>query len=219
MADINSAEFWDEAYRAELDGWDMGTATPVFVDLLNRHGRDFTAIGGPDYSRRPVAPKAALPCCGRGYDAALFADHGFDVTAIDFSAEALEHLRDHTITRPALRTVQADLFSLDADFDGAFDLIVEFTCGCGIDPARRTVLVEVMNRILVPGGHVMLLLFPVDGRPGGPPFAIDVDEWKTLMWPYFDLTWDVVPTTSVKPRRDRERLMMWRKRDAVGVTV
>src|SRR6476661_8739482 len=32
---------------------------------------------------------------------------------------------------------QADLFELDMRWRGAFDLVVEHTCFCAIDPARR----------------------------------------------------------------------------------
>ncbi len=214
MADVDSAEFWDEAYRSERDGWDMGTPTPVFVDILERLGADFRSIGGPDYRNSAQPPNAALPCSGRGYDVLLFSKYGFDVTAIDFSSEALDYLLPHGETNPRLRLLQADLFTLGETHAGQFDLVVEYTCICAIDPLRRAELADTTHRMLAPGGHALMLLFPVDGRAGGPPFAIDVDEWKTLMSPHFELTFEVTPESSVKPRLGRELLMMWKKRES-----
>jgi methyl halide transferase len=212
MADVDSAEFWDDAYRSKRDGWDMGTPTPVFVHILERFGADFRSIGGPDYRNSVPPPSAALPCSGRGYDALIFSQHGFDVTAIDFSSEAMDYLLPHGETNPRLRLLQADLFTLGETHAGQFDLVVEYTCVCAIDPMRRAELVDTTHRMLAPGGHALMLLFPVDGRPGGPPFAIDVDEWKALMSSHFDLTFEVTPENSVKPRRGRERLQMWRRK-------
>jgi SAM-dependent methyltransferase len=211
MPDVNSAEFWDAAYRDDRDGWDMGTPTPLFASLLERHGRDLRSLGGPDFSSRQDAVRVALPCSGRGYDAQLFARHGFAVTAIDFSALALEALRAESA---ALDILQTDLFHLPGARPAYFDLIVEYTCVCAIEPARRAELVAVFDSILRPDGVLLMLLFPVDGRPGGPPFSIDPDEWRALMAPRFDLLHDEIPDDSVKPRRGKERLMLWRKRAA-----
>ena len=216
MSDVSAPEFWDDAYRLERDGWDMGTPTPVFVELLNSTRGDFTEIGGPDYRQYDPLPRVAMPCSGRGYDAILFSEFGFEVTAIDFSEKALESLHEPAAATPALNVLHADMFAMGVTHAAAFDLLVEYTCVCAIDPARRAELVDVMAAMLVPGGHALLLLFPVDGRPGGPPFAIDVEEWNAMMSLHFDKVYDAVPTTSVKPRRDRERLMLWRKRASEG---
>jgi methyl halide transferase len=212
MSDVNSTEFWDQAYRDQRDGWDMGTPTPVFADILRRNGLDFREIGGPDYRQVQTAPTAALPCSGRGYDAMLFASHGFDVTAIDFSSEALSYLHELQPRPERLTLLNADLFDMPASTRDSFDLIVEYTCVCAIDPFRRAELVKATHELLRPDGHALMLLFPIDGRAGGPPFAINDGEWKQLMSPYFDLTFECTPSTSVKPRLGRERLQMWRKR-------
>ncbi|MCZ7556827.1 MAG: TPMT family class I SAM-dependent methyltransferase [Bacteroidia bacterium] len=214
MSEVNLPEFWDEAYRSERDGWDMGTPTPVFDDILRRNGLDLREIGGADFRLTDHAPRAALPCSGRGYDALLFARYGFDVTAIDFSSEALKHLRELTPTPERLTLLHADLFDMPGDVRGSFHLIVEYTCVCAVDPSRRAELVRATHALLRPDGYALMLLFPIDGRPGGPPFSIDVDVWKQLMSPYFNLTFECTPTTSVKPRMGRERLMMWKKKEA-----
>jgi methyl halide transferase len=213
MSEVSTAGFWDDAYREERDGWDMGTPTPVFSAILARYGRDFSAIGGANYTDGTDV-RVAMPCSGRGHDARLFADHGFIVTAIDFSVEALRSMDTAPSQHGGLRMLHADLFTLAATHSGEFDMLVEYTCVCAVDPSRRAELVDVMAAMLKPGGHALMLLFPVDGRAGGPPFAIDAEEWKKLMQRHFHLTHEETPGTSVKPRLKRERLMMWRKREA-----
>ncbi len=211
-ADINTPDFWDDAYRDERDGWDMGTPTPVFVDILDRCGMDFRSIGGPDFSTLGRAPRVLIPCSGRGYDALLFAELGWDVTAVDFSAEPLRWLEDERAARDLdIRILEADMFPLGKDYPEHFDLILEYTCVCAIEPVRREEFLRFAAETLRPGGILLALLFPVDGRPGGPPFSIDIDEFKRLAMDSFSLVHESTPATSVKPRMGKERLLVFGK--------
>jgi methyl halide transferase len=211
--DINESGYWDEAYRAERDGWDMGTPTPVFVDLLDRYGMDLRPIGGTEFSALGRTPRVLVPCSGRGYDALLFAERGWDVTAVDFSAEPLSWLHAERGKRGVeLRVLQADMFPLGKEYPSHFDLLLEYTCVCAIEPQRRTEFLRFAAETLRPGGILLALLFPVDGRPGGPPFSIDVEEFKTDAEAHFVLTHESTPATSVKPRLGKETLLVLERR-------
>lgn len=211
---LNTPGYWDDAYREERDGWDMGTPTPVFADILKRHGMDFTGMGAADFARHGHEPRVLIPCSGRGYDALLFAEHGWNVTAVDFAVEPMQWLRTESErSKLDVEILQEDMFTLGRSHPGAYDLLVEYTCVCAIDPARREEFVQFCAAVLRPGGCVMALLFPVDGRPGGPPFAIDVEEFKRQMSVAFDCVHESTPETSVTPRLGRERLLVWKKRE------
>ena len=213
--DLNTPGYWDDAYREDRDGWDMGTPTPVFTDLLDRLGKDFTSLGAEDFAQQEQPPRVLIPCSGRGYDALLFAEHGWKVTAVDFAIEPMQWLRTESErAKLDVEILQEDMFTLGRSHPGAFDLLVEYTCVCAIDPARREEFVRFSADVLRVGGIVMALLFPVDGRPGGPPFSIDVDGFKEQMSVAFDCVHESTPETSVKPRLGRERLLVWKKRDA-----
>ncbi|MDX9759957.1 MAG: methyltransferase domain-containing protein [Bacteroidota bacterium] len=213
ISDINAPEFWDDAYRAERDGWDMGTPTPVFVDLLDRHAMDFQPLGGPDLSVLGRTPRVLVPCSGRGHDALLFAERGWDVTAVDFSAEPLRWLHAERTKRGIeMQVLQEDMFPLGETYPAHFDLLLEYTCVCAIEPARRTEFLRFAADVLRPGGLLLALLFPVDGRPGGPPFSIDVGEFKKDAEEHFLLQYETTPETSVKPRRGKERLMVMERK-------
>jgi len=211
-ADINTPGFWDAAYREDRDNWDMGTPTPVFVDLLERMEMDFRPLGGPDFSSLGRAPRVLIPCSGRGYDALLFAERGWEVTAVDFSAEPLQWLEAERSRRGLdVRVLQEDMFALGGERSPQYDLVLEYTCVCAIEPARRTEFLAFAARVLPPGGALLALLFPVDGRPGGPPFSIDVDTFKQEAARAFALVHESIPDTSVKPRRGKERLLLFTK--------
>jgi SAM-dependent methyltransferase len=211
----NDASYWDEAYRGNRDGWDMGTPTPVFVHLLDAWGPRIhhlvpgaLADVGADSRLRVM-----VPCSGRGHDALLFAEHGYDVTAVDFADSAAQHLRDAAETHGLdLEVISDDLFSLARDRPAAYDMLLEYTCLCAIDPVRREEYVNMCASVLRPGGLFFGLIFPVDGRPGGPPWNIDTAELAAMMDRFFTLKYDEVPDTSVKPRLGRERLMVWERR-------
>ena len=86
LDEVNRADYWSEAYKEGRTGWDLGTPTPVFEDLLFNPGQL------PDGSRAFEPGKTLIPCSGHGYDALLFALHGFEVTAVDFAPEPLRRL-------------------------------------------------------------------------------------------------------------------------------
>jgi len=164
------AAAWDQRYREGRDGWELGAPTPPLEAFL-RHD-----------PRRPLPPGQVLvPGCGRGHEAALLADLGFEAVGLDISSEALgEARRLHGSNRPGLRWLQADL--LDAAAlrsaglaDGSLQGVVEHTCFCAIDPSRRGDYLAAVTRLLAPGGW-LLGLFWCHDRPGGPPFGSDANQ-------------------------------------------
>ncbi len=59
---------------------------------------------------RPPAGPVLVPGCGTGHDVRHFAEAGFDVTGLDFSAAALERARP--VAGPhAHRLVEGDFFA------------------------------------------------------------------------------------------------------------
>ena len=164
------ATAWDQRYREGRDGWELGAPAPPLDAFLRED------------PRRPLLPGEVLvPGCGRGHEAALLADLGFEAIGLDLSGEALREARRlHGADRPGLRWLQADL--LDAAAlrsaglaDGSLQGVVEHTCFCAIDPSRRGDYLAAVTRLLAPGGW-LLGLFWCHGRPGGPPFGSDPDQ-------------------------------------------
>ena len=198
MHEVNSPTFWQDIYIAGDTRWDLGGPTPVFVHL--QQSKNFAP--GP----------MLVPGCGRGYDAVWFAQQGFDVTAVDFAGSAVRDTRANAERAGVkLNIVQDDLFALDAKFPDTFQYVLEYTCYCAIAPDRRAEYAEVIRTVLKPGGLLIAIFFPMDGRDGGPPFAVTEEEIDALFSPHFERVLSEAPELSVSPRAGKETLMIWRK--------
>jgi SAM-dependent methyltransferase len=114
--DSSLPEFWDTRYRGGVTPWDAGGVPPQLTRWLKRH------------------PKARVlvPGCGAGYEVRAFAEHGHDVTAIEFSEAALEAAQ-RELGPLAERVRQADFFSLAA---APYDVVYERAFLCALP--RRT---------------------------------------------------------------------------------
>jgi SAM-dependent methyltransferase len=197
--DVNSPEKWEADYLRGSDGWDLGGSNPVFRNLL--------ANGQLSPGRMLVV------CAGRGHDAREFARHGFQVTAVDFAPSAAQEMGRLADPGAPTEIMQHDMFTLPHELDEAFDYVLEYTCYCAIDPKRRIEFVDLVTRLLKPGGTYISLAFPLTGHPGGPPFTVSISELLDLFRERgFELIEREQPSDSVPRRRGAEELLILQKR-------
>jgi len=196
--DENNPVFWDELYREGRTPWDLGSPTPVFADLLQ------SGVLAPG--------RTLILGCGKGYDAALFSEHGFEVTAVDFSLEALNHARRYVASCPRPVTfLHQNLFSLSPTYDLSFDYVVEYVTFCAVNPRNRQAFARTVANLLKPGGKLLGLFFPLDDRPGGPPFVVHWDEVIRVFGKHLVLMSSETPRRSVGPRKGKEMMTIWEK--------
>ncbi len=198
ICERDNPQTWEEKYQTGRAYWDLGGPTPVFERLVTdlRSGR-VCIIGS-----------------GRGYDAVVFAKRGFEVTVVDFAPSAIEAAQEEARKAGvAIDARQMDLFDLPETCSGEFDYVLEQTCFCAIDPKRRREYEEVVWEILKPGGRLIGLWFPLDRMylSEGPPWSMSVTEIKSLFDERWQLEREEYPELSIKPRRGREKLMIFRK--------
>ena len=196
---------WDQRYREGADGWELGRPAPPLEQFLRSD------------PRRPLPPgRVLVPGCGRGHEANLLAELGFETIGLDFSAEAIAHARQwHGADRPQLRWLQADLFdaaALEAAgvATGSLQGVLEHTCFCAIDPAQRASYLETVVRLLAPGGW-LVALFWCHGRPGGPPWGSDATELAQQLSAagLRQRVWE--PAQGSLPERENEWLGLWQR--------
>ncbi len=198
--DVNSADKWEADYQRRTDGWDLAGPTPALKRIAA--------------SGRFQPGKMFVPCAGRGHDAREFARHGFKVTAVDFSPWAVHAMREMADPAAPIEIMQHDMFELPREMDGKFDYVLQYTCFCAIDPNRREEYADLVARLLRPGGVYIDLAFPLDGRAGGPPFAVSDQEIVDLFaGKGFDLVSREKLQDSISPRRHAEELLVFRRRD------
>ncbi len=196
--DVNSPHKWDENYEQGTDGWDLGRPTPVFQRLLA--------------SGQFVPGRMIVLGAGRGHDAREFARHGFQVTAVDFSAPAVTEMHRLATAEAPVEIFQHDIFTLPDTLNQSFDYVLEYTCFCAIDPNRRADYADLVARLLKPNGIYIDLAFPLDGRKGGPPFAVSAVEILDLFQARgFKLISREKPADSISVRRHAEELLLFQK--------
>lgn len=188
-----TAKAWEQRYQDKSDPWDLGSPAPPFVNLLASN-------------HAPKPGKMAVLGCGRGYDALLFAEAGFEVTGFDFAPTAIAEATSLAIARNLeARFLQQDIFTLDREFAQSFDYVLEHTCFCAINPEARSQYIEVVKSILRPQGQ-LIAIFYTHNRPGGPPFGSKPKEVLESFTPYFETLMFQMAKDSIPRRQGDEHL-------------
>lgn len=186
--------FWSERYRQQQTGWDAGAVTtPIktYIDQLS------------DKSLRIL-----VPGCGYGHEVRYLHDTGFtQVQVIDISPEPLAALRPQCPSWPDTAFVHGDFFT----HQGAYDLILEQTFFCALDPAQRPDYARKMYDLLVPGGKLVGVLFNVEFDKQGPPFGGTAAEYEEYFRDLFRFKIFEPCYNSIKPRAGNEMFIMLEK--------
>ncbi len=191
-----TAEAWEAKYQSKGDRWDLGCPSPPFINLL---------VG----NNAPQPGKIAVLGCGKGHDALLFAESGYEVTGFDFAPSAITEATTIAQSREIkAQFLQRDIFSLDQEFANSFDYVLEHTCFCAIDPELRLQYVEVVKNILRPGGK-LIGLFYTHNRPGGPPFGVKPQEVLDLFATDFETVLFQTAKDSIERRQGDEHFAIF----------
>src|SRR5262249_17357712 len=147
----------------------------------------------------PLRGRVAIPGCGRGHDARLFARLGYRVWGFDFAAPAIAEARA-LAERDGVDVAfeQRDIFDLATEYRGFFDGLWAYTCSCAIDPGRGAESVRLAHDLLAPGGWLLACFFPVREGAGGPPFPTTEPEVRRLFSAAFRFVETYVPETSAE---------------------
>jgi SAM-dependent methyltransferase len=196
--DVRRPDYWQGNYDAGRLPWDLGGPTPVFQRLAE--------------NSMFLPGRMLVLGAGTGHDARLFSRHGFVVTAVDFAPGAVAAMQALADPTAPVDIRQADLFDLPDEFTAAFDYVLEYVCFCAIDPGQREAYSRAVDGVLRPGGLVIALAFPMFSGPGGPPFAVNPDEFAGLFLRQgYHVVHREMPPDSIRPRRANEELIVLQK--------
>ncbi|KAF9728907.1 hypothetical protein PMIN06_009392 [Paraphaeosphaeria minitans] len=204
---------WDDLWSAgDFLPWDRGYANPALIDALAER-KDLLPAPKKANGKRT---RALVPGCGKGYDIALFAAHGYDSYGLEISENAVkvsgEYLKkpgegplegeynvfDEVVGRGTMKCLLGDFFE-DAWLEGAgglgegFDVIYDNTFLCALHPSMRPQWAARMQQLLAPGGALICLEFPTHKPPksGGPPFSLPPTVHEELLKrPGEDISYD-----------------------------
>ncbi len=189
-----SKDFWEKRYQNNTTGWDLGEAsTPIVTYLEQIENKDI---------------KILIPGCGNAHEAEWAIQHGFkNIHILDFAASAITNFKKRL---PQFNTDclhQEDFFL----HEGKYDLIIEQTFFCAIDPSLRRKYALKMHSLLNKGGKLMGVLFNTD-FVSGPPFGGNKEEYLNYFNDLFDIKHFEVCYNSIKPREKNELFILLEKK-------
>ena len=166
-----SANFWESKYKSNKIGWDLGTISPplkaYFDQLENKE------------------LKILIPGGGNSYEAEYLFNNGFkNVFVVDISKEPLNNLEERVPKFPLSQLINANFF----DVNSTFDLIIEQTFFCAIDPNLRAKYASKMDDLLNENGKLVGLLFDAKLNEEHPPFGGNKEEYLSYFNTYFSIT-------------------------------
>jgi methyl halide transferase len=186
MTTLNE-QYWNERYATKSTGWDLGAVSPplkAYIDQLT------------DKNLRIL-----IPGCGNTYEAAYLLQQGFtNITVLDIAPLLVAELQQQFANEPHLKVVEGDFFT----HQGEYDLILEQTFFCAIDPGLRPAYAQQMHQLLAPGGKLVGVLFNREFEAAGPPFGGNAEEYKAYFTPYFETLVLEPCYNSIQPRAGNE---------------
>lgn len=186
MTDHLSDDYWNQRYLDGAIGWDLGQISPpirAYVDQLNN--KDLRIL---------------IPGAGNAHEAVYINQQGFtDVHVLDFASDAIASFLKNNPDFPKGHAHVANFF----DFEGEFDLIIEQTLFCAIDPLLRPNYARKASELLKMEGKLVGLLFNRE-FDGGPPFGGNKSEYLDYFVPYFESIFMEDCYNSIEPRSGSE---------------
>lgn len=156
--------------------------------------------------------RALVPGCGRGYDVVLLAAPDRVAVGLDLSETAIEAAESYynslpEANKPARESVvlqAGSFFDLPEDADQQFNFVYDYTFLCALDLSVREDWARKMAAIIVPGGELCTIMFPIGEKEGGPPFKVSMDDYKNLLEPlgFESFRMEMLPSDMCHPGRD-----------------
>ncbi|MGB5943197.1 MAG: methyltransferase domain-containing protein [Leeuwenhoekiella sp.] len=189
--------FWEDRYDAGSTGWDIGYASPPLSHYLDQIRNKNVSI--------------LIPGAGYGHEVVFLNKQGFtNVTVIDIAEAPMRNLSKKLPEGHGFELITADFF----EHSGQYELIVEQTFFCALDPQMRLAYAEKMVDLLRPDGKLVGVLFDFQKTESGPPFGGSLAEYKNLFSKYFEIKTLERCTNSIKPRQGSELFFIFEKPQA-----
>lgn len=176
--------YWTKRYKDEQTQWDIGFVSPslkAYFDKLDNKNI-----------------KILIPGAGNSYEAEYLHKKGFtDVYVIDIAKAPLDNLKKRTPDFPEEYLIEKNFF----DLEGKYDLIVEQTFFCALNPSLRQAYIKKMKSLLEDKGKLAGLLFTnVLLDRNEPPFGAKEEEYLAFFEGNFQIQ-DFAPAQNSIPER------------------
>lgn len=192
---ILNKTYWENLYQTQDTGWNIGhVSTPIktYIDQLE-----------------DKSLKILIPGAGNSYEAEYLYNNGFkNLYVLDIAKQPLENLKQRVPDFPETHLLQHDFFELN----NTFDLIIEQTFFCALNPDLRSQYVRKMSELMKPNGKLVGLLFDFPLTQDVPPFGGSKEEYITRFSNNFNLKTLEPSYNSIKPRAGKELFFIFEKK-------
>ena len=195
--DSLNENFWNNRYLENNTGWDLGAISPAIKKWFDtKKNKDLQIL---------------IPGAGKGHEVKYGFDNGFNnIHYLDISTEAVTFFKDNCPNLPKEQILISDFFDLKKDL--FFDVVIEQTFFCAINPALRKSYVKKTHEILKKNGCIIGLLFNKKFDNQGPPFGGFYEEYIELFSDLFIIEKLENSVRSVHPRKENEFWIKMRKK-------
>lgn len=193
--DLLNEDYWSSRYRNNNTVWDMGKVSPPLKEYFEQLTDKSISI--------------LIPGCGNAYEAEYLLQKGFkNITLADISPVLVNKLKKQfsDFLHKEINIICSDFFALNQ----TFDLIVEQTFFCAIDPSLRTNYANKMHKLLNANGKLIGVFFNRT-FDSGPPFSGSKVEYHLLFKDKFQIKTMDVCHNSINPRKGSELFVILQK--------
>jgi len=163
-------EYWENRYQEKDTGWDMGMVSPplktYFDQLKNKN------------------LKILIPGAGNSYEAEYLYRKGFkNIYVVDIAKSPLNYFLNRNPDFPRAQLIHDNFFNIEGDFD----LIIEQTFFCAINPIQRNQYALKAISLLKKKAKLVGVLFSFPLTEKGPPFGGSKEEYLEYFEPIFNI--------------------------------
>ncbi|QOD59698.1 methyltransferase domain-containing protein [Polaribacter haliotis] len=164
-----SEDFWSNKYKTDKIGWDLGEVSPPLKTYFDQ------------LENKEI--KILIPGGGNSYEAEYLFNKGFkNVYVVDIAKSPLDNIKKRIPNFPEAQLIHANFFEIEE----TFDLVIEQTFFCAINPDLRQKYAAKMASVLKEKGKLVGLMFDAVLNEDHPPFGGNKVEYLTYFEPYFN---------------------------------
>jgi SAM-dependent methyltransferase len=146
--------------------WDTGVSPQELLDFIASH----------------LSGRALDMGCGTGTNVITLAEHGWQVTGVDFSARAIRYARQKARQHQVMVDLRVDDVARLSAITDKFDLILDMGCFHSLPAGRRQAYITNVERLLADSGTFLLYTFisnaPNEAGPGVTPADLQLISQK-----------------------------------------
>lgn len=187
-------QYWNNRYLENEFSWDLGEISEPLKNYFDQ--------------LTDKNLKILIPGAGNAHEAEYLFNKDFkNIYVLDFAEEPIHLFKKRNPLFNVEHLVCENFF----DHKGQYDLIIEQTFFCAINPELRKKYAEHMHQLLKPKGKLVGLLFNDVLNTDHPPFGGNKIEYLPYFENLFKFNTFEPAYNSIKPRANRELFINFEK--------